>query len=515
MDVDAFSRAEDGYLEHPRVAVDAMGGDHAPEEVVRGAVDWAREHDSAEVLLVGDEARMRPFIDEPLPAHVRLVQAGQAVDMDEAPAVAVRRKKDASINVAMRLVRDGEADAVVTAGHTGAGVASAILHLKRLPGVDRPALAVQMITQTGPLTLLDIGATTDSTGVNLAQYAHMGSLFSERVLGVEHPRVALLSIGGEEGKGESRVQEATALLRGGHLNFVGNVEGGDVPRHGADVVVCDASVGNVVMKFFEGLSRTIFGLRGGRVPAPAVGPAGLPLHAPRHRSHPRALRLREAGRLAAVGRQRHGPHHARQRQAPHDRLRRGGDRRRRSRQHPRAHHRCPRLGGRGQVECPAQGRRPARRGLRETRIRPVTEELAASRARGSVHGPEREGRQIALAVVFEAEFGQRTATRVLERRLGEGDIGERAAAQATRIVSAVVTKRDTIDATIEQCRTPVSGGPARAHRPRLAALRGWRTATLPDDASPGRDIGVGRARSNLQRRAHPAAHEWRSRACRR
>ena len=274
MDVDAFSRAEDGYLEHPRVAVDAMGGDHAPEEVVRGAVDWAREHDSAEVLLVGDEARMRPFIDEPLPAHVRLVQAGQAVDMDEAPAVAVRRKKDASINVAMRLVRDGEADAVVTAGHTGAGVASAILHLKRLPGVDRPALAVQMITQTGPLTLLDIGATTDSTGVNLAQYAHMGSLFSERVLGVEHPRVALLSIGGEEGKGESRVQEATALLRGGHLNFVGNVEGGDVPRHGADVVVCDASVGNVVMKFFEGLSRTIFGLVEDEFRRPPWGPLG-------------------------------------------------------------------------------------------------------------------------------------------------------------------------------------------------------------------------------------------------
>ncbi len=260
MDVEALSQHEEGYLERPRVAVDAMGGDHAPEEVVRGAVDWAREHPDVEVILVGDEARVTPFIDEALPEHVRIVHASEAIGMDEAPAVAVRRKKDAAINVAMRLVRDGEADAVVTAGHTGAGVASAILHLKRLPGVDRPALAVQMITQTGPLTLLDIGATTDSTGVNLAQYAHMGSLFSEKVLGVENPSVALLSIGGEEGKGEIRVQDATALLREGHLNFVGNVEGRDVPRHPADVVVCDASVGNVTMKFFEGLSLTIFGM---------------------------------------------------------------------------------------------------------------------------------------------------------------------------------------------------------------------------------------------------------------
>jgi glycerol-3-phosphate acyltransferase PlsX len=245
-------------LERPRVAVDAMGGDHAPEEVVLGAVDWARAHPEIELILVGDEARIGSFIESSLPDHISIVSATQSVGMDESPATAVRRKRDASINVAMRLVRDGRADAVVSAGHTGAGVASAILNLKRLPGVDRPALAVQMITDKGPMILLDIGATTDSTGVNLAQYAHMGSLFSGRVLGVTEPTVALLSIGGEEGKGETRVQEATALLREGHLRFVGNVEGRDLPHHPADVVVCDASVGNVVMKFFEGLSMTIF-----------------------------------------------------------------------------------------------------------------------------------------------------------------------------------------------------------------------------------------------------------------
>jgi glycerol-3-phosphate acyltransferase PlsX len=256
------------------VAVDAMGGDHAPEEVVRGAIDWSRGHKDVEVILVGDEARMRPFIDEPLPSQVRIVQASETVGMEEQPAVAVRRKRDASINVCMRLVRDGEADAVVTAGHTGAGVASAILNLKRLPGVDRPALAVQMITDSGPLILLDIGATTDSTGVNLAQYAHMGSLFSERVLGVKQPTVALLSIGEEAGKGETRVQDATALLRDSHLNFIGNVEGRDVPRHIADVVVCDASVGNVVMKFFEGLSTVMFDLLRREFKRPPWGPIG-------------------------------------------------------------------------------------------------------------------------------------------------------------------------------------------------------------------------------------------------
>ena len=251
-----------------------MGGDHAPEEVVRGATDWARSHDDVEVILVGDEERIRRYVDEPLPGHVSMVQASETVAMDEQPAVAVRRKRDASINVCMRLVKDGAADAVVTAGHTGAGVASAILNLKRLPGVDRPALAVQMVTDSGPLTLLDIGATTDSTGVNLAQYAHMGSLFSERVLGVEDPRVALLSIGEEAGKGEQRVREATALLQDSHLRFIGNVEGRDIPHHGADVVVCDATVGNVVMKFFEGISGVMFDLLRREFKRPPWGPFG-------------------------------------------------------------------------------------------------------------------------------------------------------------------------------------------------------------------------------------------------
>jgi phosphate acyltransferase len=259
VDLNSLARDATGDLAHPvRVAVDAMGGDHAPEEIVRGALDWGRAHPDVELLLVGDETRITPFIDGALPANVTLVQAAESVGMDEHPAVAVRRKRDASINVCMRLVKQDKADAVVTAGHTGAGVASAILQLGRLKGVDRPALAVQMVTDSGPMVLLDIGATTDSTGHNLAQYARMGAIFSEQVLGVADPSVALLSIGEEGGKGEVRVQEATELLAAADMRFIGNCEGKDLPKHPADVVVCDAVVGNVTIKFFEGLSSFIF-----------------------------------------------------------------------------------------------------------------------------------------------------------------------------------------------------------------------------------------------------------------
>ena len=258
MDLDVLRGGDNVSADHPRVAVDAMGGDHAPEEVVVGAVDWARSNTDTDVLLVGDEAKIKSFIAGGLPPNVTLVQASESVAMDEQPATAVRRKRDASINVCMRLIKEGRADAVVTAGHTGAGVASAILNLGRLKGVDRPALAVQMVTDKGPMVLLDIGATTDSTGHNLYQYAHMGAILAEQVFGVSDPSVALLSIGEEGGKGEQRVQEATELLAGSKLRFVGNAEGKDLPKHPADVVVCDAVVGNVTIKFFEGLSSFIF-----------------------------------------------------------------------------------------------------------------------------------------------------------------------------------------------------------------------------------------------------------------
>jgi len=242
-----------------RVAVDAMGGDHGPAEVVPGALDHARAHPEDRVILVGDEPTLRAVAGD-LPANVSIVAASQVIGMDEHPALALREKKDSSILVAMDLVKRGEADAVVTAGHTGAGMAAAVLRLGRLPGVDRPALAIQMITSTGPMVLLDIGANPDSTPENLVQYARMGAIFAECVLGVAQPRVALLSIGEEKGKGDARIQRATELLDASGLNFAGNVEGKDLTEHLADVVVCDAVLGNVVIKFFEGLSGFIFEL---------------------------------------------------------------------------------------------------------------------------------------------------------------------------------------------------------------------------------------------------------------
>ena len=242
-----------------RVAVDAMGGDHGPTEVVPGALAYARSHPEDTIILVGDEAVLAPFLDD-RPANVRVVHASQVVEMHEHPTRALREKKDATILVATDLVRRGEADAVVTAGHTGAGMAAAVLRLGRLRGVDRPALAVQMVGTENPFVLLDIGANPDSTPENLAQYAQMGAIFSERVLGVARPRVALLSIGEEKGKGDARITRATELLDETDLNFIGNVEGKDLTQFSADVVVCDAVLGNVVIKFFEGLSGHIFDL---------------------------------------------------------------------------------------------------------------------------------------------------------------------------------------------------------------------------------------------------------------
>jgi glycerol-3-phosphate acyltransferase PlsX len=243
-----------------RLAVDAMGGDHGPAEVVPGTLDHARAHPEDHVLLVGDPARIRSAAGGDLPSNVEVVPASQVIEMHEHPALALREKKDSSITVACDLVKDGRADAVMTAGHTGAAMAAAVLRIGRLPGVDRPALAVQMVRAGKPFVLLDIGANPDSSPENLLQYARMGAIFAEKVVGIPSPRVALLSIGEEKGKGDARIQRATELLDASDLRFTGNVEGKDLVSDHADVVVTDAVTGNVVIKFFEGLSTFIFDL---------------------------------------------------------------------------------------------------------------------------------------------------------------------------------------------------------------------------------------------------------------
>ncbi len=278
MDLSAVRRVEaDASV---RIAVDAMGGDHAPEEVVHGAIAYARRERRDQLFLVGDPDRIQAAAGAALPSNVFIEPASQVIGMDEHPARALREKKDASILVAMGLVKDGRADAAVTAGHTGAGMAAAVLKLGRLRGVDRPALAVQMVTDSGPFVLLDIGANPDSTPENLYQYAHMGALFAENVLGVKRPRVALLSIGEEKGKGDARIQRATELLDTSRLNFTGNIEGKDLVHHMADVVVCDAVLGNVTIKFFEGLSTFIFDLVRREFRRPPRGPIAYALMKP-------------------------------------------------------------------------------------------------------------------------------------------------------------------------------------------------------------------------------------------
>jgi glycerol-3-phosphate acyltransferase PlsX len=243
-----------------RIAVDAMGGDHAPREIVRGAIEYARTG-SDEIILVGDVPRLERELadaERTVPSAIRLVDAPEVVEMNEHPATAIRSKRRSSIVVATDLVRDGDADAVVSAGSTGATMAAAVFRLGRIEGIDRPALPAHLVTATGPVMLLDVGANVDSDPDNLVQFAAMGAIFAEHVLHVSNPRIGLLNIGEEAEKGDELARAAHARLAAADLHFVGNVEAHDMIAHRADVVVCDGFVGNVVIKFFEGITSFIF-----------------------------------------------------------------------------------------------------------------------------------------------------------------------------------------------------------------------------------------------------------------
>ena len=243
-----------------RIAVDAMGGDHAPREIVRGGVDYAVSS-TDEVILVGDVPRLEREIaahGKGMPPNVRLVDAPEVIGMGEHPATALRTKRRSSIVVATNLVRAGDADAVISAGSTGATMAAAVFRLGRVEGIDRPALPAHMLTPTGPVMLLDVGANVDSDAENLVQFAAMGGIFAQHVLHVDNPRIGLLNIGEESEKGHLMAREAHEKLATADMRFVGNVEAHDMIAHRADVVVCDGFVGNVVIKFFEGITSFIF-----------------------------------------------------------------------------------------------------------------------------------------------------------------------------------------------------------------------------------------------------------------
>jgi glycerol-3-phosphate acyltransferase PlsX len=255
-----------------RVAVDALGGDRAPDEVILGALDASKS--GIDVVLVGPAG-----LDTQGLPHV---ESTEQIEMAEKPAEAVRAKPDSSLVVAVRTVGEGEADAVVSAGNTGAMLAAGLLHLRRIPGVMRPAIAVPIPAQLGPSVLLDAGANADARAEHLLQFAHMGSIFSQELLDIPNPEVRLLSIGEEDEKGNALTLDAHALLRASELNFKGNAESRELLRGAADVVVTDGFTGNVALKLLEGtikelldalraeITRTPTGKLGGLLIRPAA-----------------------------------------------------------------------------------------------------------------------------------------------------------------------------------------------------------------------------------------------------
>jgi glycerol-3-phosphate acyltransferase PlsX len=242
------------------ISLDAMGGDFGPEVVVPAAVRAHDRHPELNLILVGDETIVTDYLKrsgrEPS-ARLLVHHASQQVEMDELPSHALRNKKDSSMRVAINLVKEGKADAIVSAGNTGALMATARFVLKMLPGVDRPAICSALPTITGFTHMLDLGANVDTSASNLYEFAVMGSILASADKGIDRPSVGLLNIGEEEIKGNESIKEASQLLRESSLNYIGYVEGDDIYYGKADVVVCDGFIGNVALKASEGVAKMV------------------------------------------------------------------------------------------------------------------------------------------------------------------------------------------------------------------------------------------------------------------
>lgn len=241
-----------------RIAIDCMGGDHGPSVTVPAAVRFLAEHPDASLILVGQEDVLRPLLGvDQANQRWRVVHASQVVGMDESPALALRNKKDSSMRVAINLVKNGEADACVSAGNTGALMAISRFVLKMLPGIDRPAICAPLPTVNGQTHMLDLGANVDCGPDHLLQFGIMGAMLVAAMEHKERPTVGILNIGEEEIKGNEVVKAAAELLRASGLNFIGNVEGDGIYKGAADVIVCDGFVGNVALKTSEGLAQLL------------------------------------------------------------------------------------------------------------------------------------------------------------------------------------------------------------------------------------------------------------------
>lgn len=244
-----------------KIAVDAMGGDFAPEEIVKGAVLAESNTPDLEIILVGDSGKLLPLIKKYHGGpRMSVHHASQTIGMDEPPVQAVREKKDASINVTLELLKSKNVQAAVSAGNTGAFMASALFKLGRIPGVERPAIATIFPTGSAKVLFLDMGANVDNKPKHLQQFGEMGSLYAEHVMHVKNPRVGLLNIGEEKEKGNELTQASWELLSQSKINFIGNVESKDVMSGKVDVVVCDGFVGNLVLKLAESISSHVVNL---------------------------------------------------------------------------------------------------------------------------------------------------------------------------------------------------------------------------------------------------------------
>ncbi len=241
-----------------KIALDAMGGDTAPETTVAGAVRAAREL-PVEIVLVGQQDAIESLLKgyPSRPSNITIVHAAESIGMHESPAAAVRKKRDSSINVGLELLKRGEVQAFISAGNTGAAVAASTLTVGLLPGVGRPGIAIQLPGLKDDTVLIDVGANITPKPLHMLQYAIMGEAYSRYVLGRANPKVGLLNVGEEEGKGTDFIKETYELLQTGKFNFIGNVEGHDIFSGEVDVIVCDGFAGNVALKTAESLAHAI------------------------------------------------------------------------------------------------------------------------------------------------------------------------------------------------------------------------------------------------------------------
>lgn len=243
-----------------KVAVDAMGGDNAPKEVVKGAVDAVSTRDDIKVFLIGQEDAVREELAQyTYPAdRIEVIHAPEVIEMAEPPVMAIRKKKQSSMVVGMNMVKQKEADAFVSAGSSGAVLVGGQVIVGRIKGIERPPLAPLIPTEKGVSLLIDCGANVDARASHLVQFAKMGAIYMESVVGIKNPRVAIVNIGAEEEKGNALVKETFPLLKEcKDINFVGSIEAREIPHGEADVIVCEAFTGNVILKLYEGLSSTL------------------------------------------------------------------------------------------------------------------------------------------------------------------------------------------------------------------------------------------------------------------